>query len=104
MARWTLLGLCAALLLSGCGLSDEQIRKRGMSEFQLGRHVQAGEYFRQLLARRPSDPDALYFTGRILHADGAYEQAAYYYECAIDADPGYNDARIWLARIRQPKR
>ena len=100
MAKWTVLMLCTALLLAGCGPGAAELRQRGIAEFQLGNEPQAKAYLQQVLDQHPSDPGALYYMGRIVHAEGAYEQAVYYYQCAIDADPSQADARKWLAKAQ----
>lgn len=91
----------AAALLAGCGPSDQEIRQRGAAHFELGNLQQAEADFQNVLIRWPADPDSLYYMGRIRYAEGLYEQAMYYFQSAIDADPSYESAKLWLQRARQ---
>ena len=101
MARLTTLGFCAALLLSGCGPSVAETRENGIAEFQLGHHDGAKQLLQQVLDQRPYDPQALYYMGRTMYADGEYEKAIFYLQSAVDADPGNTDARTYLAKAEE---
>lgn len=96
-----LCGLCLVVLLSGCGPTIEQKRDLGISEFQIGHLDKAGNILLQVLDQRPSDPQALYYMGRVRHAQDFLEQAIYYYQCAVDADPSFKEARDHLAKAQQ---
>ena len=101
MKRTALVGwivLIGLLTLSGCqAVGLQQRLKRGITEFQLGRLDKAKAQLEQALAISPSNPDALFYMARAHHADGAYEHAIYYYQCCVDADPGYPQVREYLA-------
>lgn len=101
MKHWALLGFCATVLLAGCAPSPVELRTQGISEFQLGRTEEAQKLLQQTLDLTPSDPEALYYMGRINHVQGFYEQAFYYYQCALDVDPSFEPARKWLARAQE---
>lgn len=92
--------LAATLLLSGCTQNVRTLREEGVREFQLGRMEIARAYFRQVLREEPSDPAALYYMGRIAHDRGDLGRAVYYYQCCLDADPGFPTAGEWLLRAR----
>jgi len=96
-----LLGLCATLLLVGCSEGLVELRSNGISEFQLGHINQAKKVFQNVLERYPSDPDTLYYMGRVMHAEKFYEQAIYYYQCCLDADPSHKQAERWLVKAEE---
>jgi len=93
-------GLCA-VLLAGCAPSPEELRDKAIAEFQLGRLDKAEDFIEQALSRDPAMPEALYYLGRIRHAQGFQEQAIYYYQCALDADPKCYPAQRWLEKAEQ---
>jgi len=99
MKRLALGLISMAVLVAGCEPTSAELRSKGISEFQLGRHEEARKLFEQLLDRRPSDPDGLYYMGNICAVEGKYEMAAYYYRCCIDADPAYESARQELNHV-----
>jgi len=101
MNRWVLFALLTAVLAAGCEPSPNQLRARGISEFQLGRPEKAKQHFQTVLDTHPSDPDSLYYMGRISYLEGRYELASYYYRCCIDADPRYQQARSELAAVHK---
>jgi len=85
--------LVAAAAISGCGNTPttETLVRRAIADFQVGRVDRAESQLRQGLDQTPSDPYALFYMGRICHAQGRYEQASYYYRCCLDADPAFAD-------------
>ena len=105
MKRNVLMGLSAWLcvvVMSGCGGPDtRQLVTRGISQFQTGRLDQAEATLKQALAVSPSDPDALFYMGRVCQARGFYEQAVYYYQCCLDAVPGYPGLTEQLAQAQR---
>ena len=101
MKRLLLPAMSVALLAAGCVGPDPELQTRAVSEFQVGHVTEAKVLFQQALDRYPCDPEALYYMGRIAHAQGAYEDAVYYFQCCLDADPAYADAYGWLARSEQ---
>jgi len=93
-----LCGMCAVVLLGGCGEpSPAKLRREALSEFQLGRIERARVLLRQVLDMEPGDADSLYLMGRIHYAKGAYETAMFYYQSCLDVNPGYPNARRDLA-------
>jgi tetratricopeptide (TPR) repeat protein len=101
MKRLALYGLCAAFLLAGCEPSNVELRNKGIGEFEVGHMPQAKELFERILDRNHSDRDSLYYMGRICQAEGQYERAMYYYQCALDIDPSHKDARHYLAQAQE---
>jgi tetratricopeptide (TPR) repeat protein len=97
MKRWILCGLCA-IVLAGCGDSADDLRKRGVSEFQIGHLTIAKESFQKVLSRSPGDPESNYYMGRIAHAEGNLVKASMFYQSCLGADPRHQEARQWLER------
>lgn len=100
MKRSALCGLCAAMVLAGCGPSPRELRDRGISGFQLGRHAEAKKLLQQCLDRTPTDPKALFYMGRVEHALGSYEMAMFYYQSCLEVDPSFELARLWLDKAQ----
>lgn len=101
--RYLAYGFCAMVLSSvlvGCDPSPSELRTTAISEFQVGHNQKAEELFQRVVDKHPTDPDSWYYLGRIAHADKKYERAIYCYQCAIDADPGYEPAKYWLKRAK----
>jgi len=96
-------GLIAMVLsaaLIGCDPSPSELRTTAISEFQVGHNQKAEELFQRVIDKYPADADSWYYMGRIAHADKKYERALYCYQCAIDADPGYEPAKYWLKKAQ----
>jgi tetratricopeptide (TPR) repeat protein len=94
--------LAGAGLLSGCGApTPAEVVQAGATDFQLGRLDKARAAMEQVLRQEPSHPDALFFMGRICQAQGLTVQARYYYECCLDAAPGYPEAEKFLRDVRR---
>ena len=100
MKRWSVGVMLAAGFLAGCGPANMARDDPAVGEFQVGHIRQAKEMFRQALDRNPSDPLPLYYMGRIACTESEWEDAIYYLQCCLDADPRYTDARRWLARAQ----
>ncbi len=94
---------CAtALLASGCqSPTISALFKAGVSEYQLGHLEAARQRLTQVLNRSPSHPGALFYMGRISHAEKRYEEAIYYYRCCLDADPAYPGVAELLLEARR---
>jgi tetratricopeptide (TPR) repeat protein len=101
MKRRLLVVASLALWAAGCGPTAPELRARAISEYQVGHIEQSRELFQQALGRNPADQHALYYLGRIASAQSAWEDAIYYYQCCLDVDPSYADARIWLSRAEK---
>jgi tetratricopeptide (TPR) repeat protein len=77
-----------AAFLAGCSPSPDEIRTAGIHEYEVGHHERALEKFNIVLKNQPSDALSLFYMGRIYHTQKLYVKAYYYYQAAIDADPG----------------
>jgi tetratricopeptide (TPR) repeat protein len=86
-------GLCAislAVFLGGCVRpTQDELRTDGIHEYQVGHHERAMAMFERVLHNEPSDAVSLFYMGRIYHTQQQYVKAYYYYQAAIDADPGF---------------
>jgi len=94
----------AAMLLAGCvgpTVDDTSYRPKVVKAFEVGRVGEAQSHCERALSRAPSDPFALYYMGRISSARADWETAIYYYQCCLDADPRYTDARRQLFAAEQ---
>jgi tetratricopeptide (TPR) repeat protein len=100
LGLWTLgLAAClalAALASSGCGQSASAHRDEGITAFQVGDLDRAKMLLGESIERSPGDPRALYYMGRVMHREGFYEQAVYYYQSCLSVRPGHPTARRWL--------
>ncbi len=98
LAAMLLAGALAAAVLTGCGgPSTDELVNRAVADFQVGRVDRAKVLLGRALDRSPSHPLALFYMARIHHAEKSYEQAIYYYQCCLDADPSNAAARKHLA-------
>lgn len=97
--------VAAAMLLclvAGCaGPSREELRDEAIAQFQVGRLDQARQALGELLSQYPSDPEGLYYMGRVCHAEGDLSQAIYYYRACLDAQPSFAAAQEWLAKAER---
>jgi len=90
--RRPLAALAAALgllLVSGC-MSTAELREEGIKAYQAGQFESAGDYFEQVLERRPNDWRANYYLGRLALRDNNPDRARMYLEVAYtlrDAGP-----------------
>ncbi|KPK83786.1 MAG: hypothetical protein AMJ81_07310 [Phycisphaerae bacterium SM23_33] len=92
----------AVTALAGCGTpSTEALVEQGITYFQVGRLDQAETTLKRALDQNPSDPDALFYMGRICDLKGLQERAMYYYQCCMDADPSYVAAQKHLLEAQR---
>jgi tetratricopeptide (TPR) repeat protein len=104
MKRMVAISLAACVggaLLAGCGPTTGQIVNDGVAQYQLGHLEQAKATLKQALDRSPSNPDALFYMGRICHVQKFYEQAISYYQFTLDADPSYPEVQRFLAKAQR---
>ncbi len=96
-----LTAVTAGLLLLGCAPPVGELRDQAISQYQLGYLDEAEESFREVLNKRPYDPESLYHMGRIMHSKGRLVRAIYYYQSCLDVQPSHQMARMWLRRAEQ---
>ena len=96
------LALVLTMLLGGCGRpSRQELVGRGLTQYQEGKDAEAKATLLRLQDHYPSDPEGLYYLGRIHHGEGNYGQAIYYYRACLDARPWHPGAREWLRKAEQ---
>ena len=94
--------LVFAAVLAGCGgPSTEKQIEQGVSQFQVGELDQAKETLTRILRGDPSNPKALFYLGRVHYAQGSFELAAYYFQCTVDSDPSFPEARKLLKESQE---
>jgi len=91
-------GAVLAVVLSGCGPSAEDLRNKGIAEYQIGRTEQARALLQMSLDLDPVDPEALYYMGRAMHTDEFYEHAIFYYQACLHVSPGHSEVQEWLSK------
>jgi tetratricopeptide (TPR) repeat protein len=98
-------GLCVislAAFLGGCVRpTQDELRSDGIHEYQVGHHERAMDMFQRVLHNDPSDAVSLFYMGRIYHTQKQYVKAYYYYQAAIDADPGFGYAESTKKYIKE---
>lgn len=94
-----------AVLACACGPGPDENsianRQDAIAAFQEGRVAEAKAKFERALSWRPSDPEALYYMGRIACTEKDWEKAIHYFQCSLDVDPGLPTAREWLRFAEQ---
>ena len=95
MRRLTCVALLAAVWLGGCQPTAEEIRINAVGQFQAGNVERAKTLLRQVLDRKPSDPeDAL----RMLKAVPSALSSKYYF--CLRPDPLYLGLYAFLVKIQ----
>jgi tetratricopeptide (TPR) repeat protein len=99
--------MCAislAAFLGGCVQpTQDDLRTTGIHEYQVGHHERAMDMFQRVLHSDPSDAVSLFYMGRIYHTQKQYVKAYYYYQAAIDADPGFAYAESTKKYLKEVK-
>ena len=87
--------IAAAGALAGCGNSGKAtgLVNQGIVDFNAQRYADAQANFAQAVELSPEHPDALFFLGRTHHVQGRFARAEYFYQCCMDAAPGYPGVR-----------
>jgi len=96
------LGLCAAVALSGCGGAQARKAKhleKGQAYLTAGNLDKARVEFQNALQIAPTDPEARFESGVVLEKMGKIREAAQLYQGAIDVSPDHLAARTHLARL-----
>ncbi len=96
---WLPIAVMLAVLAAGCAPDADQFsaanRSDAISAFQVGHVAEAKAMFQRALSWNPSDPECLYYMGRIACTEQDWENASYYFQCCFDADPSFPTAREW---------
>ncbi len=102
--KWTTLlaaAACLAATLAGCENDAPDLIRKGISSYEQGHLDKAGKSLNEALNADPGDPDALFYLGRTYQAKGFYEQAIYYYQVCLEADPAYPRANEFLRECQR---
>jgi len=100
MVAWGMLAV-VAFVASGCGPGLMETRQTAIDKFQLGKIDEAKALLDRVLSRYPSDGVSLFYMGRVYHAKGFHEQAVFYYQSCLDAEPRMTaEVRPWLDKAK----
>jgi cytochrome c-type biogenesis protein CcmH/NrfG len=70
----------------------------GVTLFERGQFAAAQQVFEAFVRQYPTDPAGAYYLGRIAFESEQYEQAATWFEKAVQLDGGTSDCHLWLGR------
>jgi cytochrome c-type biogenesis protein CcmH/NrfG len=70
----------------------------GVTLFERGQFAAAQQFFAAFVSQSPTDPAGAYYLGRIAFESEQYEQAATWFERAVQLDGGNSDSHLWLGR------
>jgi tetratricopeptide (TPR) repeat protein len=104
-SRWAFLMAWSVLLLVlavGCIPPEPtELIHKGIHQYELGKLDAAQATLIQARNIDPGNPVAMYYLGRVYHAQGYYEMAIYYYQSCLDLRPDYPTTREYLDQARQ---
>lgn len=91
-----------AVLVVGCMPPEPtELIHKGIRQYELGKLDAAQATLTQARNIDPGNPVAMYYLGRVYHAQGYYEMAIYYYQSCLDLRPAYPTAREYLDQARE---
>jgi tetratricopeptide (TPR) repeat protein len=70
----------------------------GVALFERGQFAAAQQVFEAFVRQYPTDPAGAYYLGRIAFESEQYEQAATWFEKAVQLDGSNSDSHLWLGR------
>jgi cytochrome c-type biogenesis protein CcmH/NrfG len=70
----------------------------GVTLFESGQFAAAQQFFAEFVRQHPTDPSGAYYLGRLAFESEQYEQAATWFEKAMQLDGGTSDCHLWLGR------
>jgi len=70
----------------------------GVALFERGQFAAAQQFFETFVSRYPTAPSGAYYLGCIAFKREQYEQAATWFEKAVQLDGGNSDYHLWLGR------
>jgi tetratricopeptide (TPR) repeat protein len=70
----------------------------GVTLFERGQFAAAQQFFEAFVSQYPTDPAGAYYLGRIAFEGERYEQAATWFEKAVQLGGGNSDSHLWLGR------
>jgi len=85
-------GLAMLGPLAGCQSEPEKLLTEGVSLYEAGQLDKARKKLETAVDHLPADSKALFYLGRVYHAQGFYEQAIFYYQCCLSSAPCHAEA------------
>jgi tetratricopeptide (TPR) repeat protein len=70
----------------------------GVTLFESGRFAAAQQFFAAFVRQHPTDPAGAYYLGRLAFEKGQYNEAATWFEQAVQLDSANSDYHRWLGR------
>jgi tetratricopeptide (TPR) repeat protein len=70
----------------------------GVTLFEHRQFAAAQQFFAAFVSQHPTDPAGAYYLGRVTFEGEQYDQAATWFERAVQLDGGNSDFHLWLAR------
>jgi tetratricopeptide (TPR) repeat protein len=70
----------------------------GVTLFQHGQFAAAQQFFEAFVSQHPTDPSGAYYLGRLAFENKQYDQAATWFEQAVQLDSGNSEYHRWLGR------
>ncbi|MBI3800274.1 MAG: tetratricopeptide repeat protein [Deltaproteobacteria bacterium] len=95
--RWLWRGIAFLGLAALAAQASEDIAT-GVTLFEAGQFDAAQQFFVAFDSQHPTDPAGAYYLGRIAFASKQYNQAATWFEKAVQLDSGNSDYHCWLGR------
>lgn len=89
-------GVIAFLGLVALAAQASEDITTGVTLFECGQFVAAQQFFEAFVSQRPTDPAGAYYLGRLAFENKQYDQAATWFEQAVQLDSGNADYHRWL--------
>ena len=70
----------------------------GVALFEHRQFAAAQQFFEAFVSQNPTDPAGAYYLGRVTFEGEQYDQAATWFERAVQLDGSNSDFHLWLAR------
>jgi tetratricopeptide (TPR) repeat protein len=91
-------GAIVLLSLAPLVAQSSEDKATGVTLFEHGQFAAAQQFFEAFVSQYPADPSGAYYLGRIAFESEQYDQAATWFERAVQLDSGNSDYHRWLGR------
>jgi tetratricopeptide (TPR) repeat protein len=91
-------GIIAFLGLVSLAAQASEDIATGVTLFERGQFTAAQQFFEAFVSQHPADPAGAYYLGRIAFNREQYDQAATWFEKAVQLDSSNSDYHRWLGR------